>query len=93
MPSPASVKLWRGAAPEAFAELRAWLTAHPRPLLLTHERPDGDAEQPALQQLGKMAARRLRRDAGEAACTALSSAISLSEFHAPQASHWPCHLA
>ena len=35
----------------------------------------------------------LRRDAGDAACAALSSTISLSEFHAPQASHWPCHFA
>ncbi|MEI8079848.1 MAG: hypothetical protein WCH61_09515, partial [bacterium] len=43
MPTAASVKLWRGAAPEAFTELRAWLTAYSRPLLLTHERPDGDA--------------------------------------------------
>jgi phosphoesterase RecJ-like protein len=43
MPTPAPVKLWRAAAPAAFAELRAWLTAHPRPLLLAHERPDGDA--------------------------------------------------
>jgi hypothetical protein len=35
----------------------------------------------------------LRREAGDAACAALSSTISLSVFHAPQASHWPCHLA
>ena len=35
----------------------------------------------------------LRRDAGDAACAALSSTISDSASHAPQASHWPCHLA
>lgn len=35
----------------------------------------------------------LRRDAGDLACAVVSSAISASVFHAPQASHWPCHLA
>ncbi|MFA5204692.1 MAG: DHH family phosphoesterase [Lentisphaeria bacterium] len=43
MSTPAPCTVWRGTSPEAFAAFQGWLAAHPRPLLLTHERPDGDA--------------------------------------------------
>ncbi len=33
-----------------------------------------------------------RAAAGALAAAALSSTISLSEFHAPHSVHWPCHL-